>query len=208
MRLYIHPDNPQPRLITQVADVIRKGGIIIYPTDTLYAFGCDPFNPKAVERICQLKGIRMKDARFSLVCCDLSDVSKFVKSLDTATFRMLKAALPGPFTFILPASKETPKLLKVHRDTVGIRVPDHPICNQLVEALERPIMSGSLPENDDEVEYFTDPDAIYERFGKQVDLVIDSGAGPILGSTVIDLSHDAPEVLREGAGDSSLILTL
>lgn len=206
MLLSIHPENPQPRYIQQVVEVLRNGGVIIYPTDTLYAFGCDPFNTQAVERVSQLKGMRMKDARFSLICGDLSDASKFVKSLDTATFRMLKTALPGPFTFILPASRETPKLLKVHRDTVGIRIPDHKITQQIVEALGHPLMSGSLPEDDDEVEAYTDPEVIYERFGKQVDLVIDGGPGHIEPSTVIDLSRGEPEVLREGAGDSSLIL--
>lgn len=206
MLLSIHPESPQPRLIQQVADVLQKGGVIIYPTDTLYAFGCDPFNTKAVERIAQLKGIRMKDARFSLICCDLSDASKFVKSLGTSTFRMLKTALPGPFTFILPASRETPKLLKVHRDTVGIRIPEHKICHKLVQALGHPLMSGSLPEDDEEVEAYTDPEVIYERFGKLVDLVIDGGPGHIEPSTVVDLSRETPEVLREGAGDSSIIL--
>lgn len=206
MLLSIHPVTPQPRLIQQVVDVLKKGGVIIYPTDTLYAFGCDPFNTSAVERICQLKGIRMKDARFSLLCCNLSDASRFIKSLDTSTFRMLKAAMPGPFTFILPASKETPKLLKVHRDSVGIRVPDHQISQKLIAALDHPIMSGSLPEDEEEVEAYTDPEIIYERFGSQVDLVIDGGPGSIVPSTVIDLVHGAPEVLREGAGDASLIL--
>lgn len=206
MLLSIHPENPQPRYIQQIVEVLRNGGVIIYPTDTLYAFGCDPFNTKAVERVSQLKGMRMKDARFSLVCCDLSDASKFVKSLDTATFRMLKTALPGPFTFILPASRETPKLLKVNRDTVGIRIPDHKITQQIVEALGHPLMSGSLPEDDEEVEAYTDPEVIFERFGKQVDMVIDGGPGNIEASTVIDLSRGEPEVLREGAGDSSLIL--
>lgn len=204
--LHIHPLNPPERGIRTVVQTLEQGGVIIYPTDTLYAFGCDPFNTAAVERICKLKGIKPKEARFSLVCADLSHMSRFAKSVDTATFRLLKAALPGPFTFVLPASREVPKLLKSHRDAVGIRVPDHPICAALVAALGRPLMSASLPTDDCDVECYTDPEEIWSRFSKQVDLVIDGGAGGIEPSTVIDCTGPVPEIIREGAGDAHVLL--
>jgi len=198
--LKIHPDNPPERLINQAADVLRRGGVIIYPTDTLYGFGCDIYNTAAIERICRLKNIRPKDARFSFVCCDLSHLSDYARQVDTPTFRLLKAALPGPFTFILPASRAVPKGVQNKQDTVGIRVPDHRITAALVRTLDHPIMSVSLPQDDD-VEYWTDPEEIHDRFGDAVDLVIDGGPGGIIPSTVVDLTRGEPEVLREGAGD-------
>lgn len=200
MLLEIHPDNPQPRLINEVVDVLRKGGVIIYPTDTIYGIGCDIYNQKAVERVCRIKGIDPKKAQFSFVCSDLSHISDYTKSIDTPTFRLLKTALPGPFTFILKASKQVPKLLKTKKDTVGIRVPKHNICNMIVAQLGHPIMSTSLP-TDEDVEYYTDPYLMEERFGSMVDMVIDSGHGNLEGSTVIDCTTNEPELIREGAGD-------
>ncbi len=200
MLLSIHPDNPQPRLIQQVAEVLRRGGVIIYPTDTLYGFGCDIHNAAAVERICALKGIRPKDARFSFVCASLSHMTDYTKSVDTPTFRLLKAALPGPYTFVLTASRAVPKILQNKRDTVGVRVPDHRITQALVEALGHPLMSVSLPHEDDEVEYYTDPYDIHERFGEVVDVVVEGGFGGTTPSTVIDLTSGTPELVREGAG--------
>ncbi len=205
MLLEIHPDNPQPRLINEVVQVLRNGGVIIYPTDTIYGIGCDIYNPKAVERVCRIKGVDPKKAQFSFVCSDLSHISDYTKSIDTPTFRLLKAALPGPFTFILKASKQVPKLLKTKKDTVGIRVPQHNICNMIVAELGNPIMSTSLP-TDDDVEYYTDPYLMEEKFGNMVDIVIDGGHGNLAASTVIDCTTNEPEMIREGAGDWESLL--
>jgi len=199
MLIQIHPDNPQPRLVKQVVECLQKGGVIIYPTDTIYGLGCDIFNAGAIERICRIKGIDPKKAQFSFVCSDLSNLSVYSKSVDTATFRMLKRLLPGPYTFILEASKLVPKMLKNKKDTVGIRMPDHKICQQIVSELEHPLMSVSLP-MDDQVEYYTDPELMEERFGRLVDMVIDGGPGGIIPSTVIDCTGGTPELIREGAG--------
>jgi tRNA threonylcarbamoyl adenosine modification protein (Sua5/YciO/YrdC/YwlC family) len=206
MLLHIHPDNPQPRNIQTAVKALRDGGVIIYPTDTMYGLGCDIYNTVAIERICRIKGIQPKAAQFSFVCCDLSHISNFVKSLDTPTFRMLKSALPGAYTFILEAGKEVPKMLKTKKDTVGIRVPDHKIVHELVRELGHPIMSVSLPIND-EVEYYTDPELIHDRFGNLVDLVIDGGAGNITASTVIDCTQNPPAVIRKGAGEWEALLS-
>lgn len=200
MLLHIHPDNPQPRNIKTVVDCLLGGGIIIYPTDTIYGIGCDITNAKAVERVCRLKGIDPKKAQFSFVCSDLSHLSDYTKSIDTPTFRLLKRALPGPYTFIMNASKQVPKMLQTKKDTVGIRVPDHKICHMIVEQLGHPIMSTSLP-MDGEVEYYTDPDTMHELFGERVDIVIDGGPGHIAASTVIDCTSGQPELIRQGAGD-------
>lgn len=207
MLLHIHPDNPQPRNIATAVESLRNGGVIIYPTDTIYGLGCDIYNTAAIERICRIKGIQPKQAQFSFVCCDLSDLSHFARSVDTPIFRLLKAALPGPYTFILEASKEVPKMLKTKKDTVGIRVPDHKIVHQLVKELGHPIMSVSLPMEDDEVEYWTDPELMEERFGKLVDLVVDGGPGKTEASTVIDCTSGAPQLIREGAGEWEKLLS-
>ena len=200
MLLQIHPDNPNVRNINTVVECLRKGGVIIYPTDTIYGIGCDIYNPEAIARIARIKNIDVKKANFSFICCDLSHLSDYAKSVDTPIFRLLKAALPGPYTFILEASKQVPKLLKTKKDTVGIRVPDNKICHQIVRQLEHPLMSASLP-MDVDVEYFTDPELMEEKFGKLVDIVIDGGPGHILASTVIDCTSGAPELIREGAGE-------
>jgi len=199
MLLHIHPDNPQSRHISTVGDTLRNGGVIIYPTDTIYGLGCDIYNAKAIERICRIKGIDPKKAQFSFVCSSLSDLSDYAKSISNPIFRILKNSLPGPYTFILEASKQVPKLLKSRKDTAGIRVPDHTITQAIVQELGHPIMSVSLP-MDGDVEYYTDPELIYEQFGKQVDLVIDGGPGGTIPSTVIDCSSGTPEVVRLGAG--------
>jgi tRNA threonylcarbamoyl adenosine modification protein (Sua5/YciO/YrdC/YwlC family) len=200
MLLHIHPDNPQPRNINTVVDCLRSGGVIIYPTDTIYGIGCDIYNQQAIERICRIKNIQSKNANFSFICRDLSHLSDYARNIDTPVFRLLKSALPGPYTFILEATKEVPKLLKTKKDTVGIRVPDHIICQTIVQELGHPLMSASLP-MDSDVEYFTDPEIIHEIFGKQVDIVIDSGIGNMIASTVIDCTGSEPELVREGAGN-------
>lgn len=199
MLLHIHPDNPQPRNIQTVIDCLRSGGVIIYPTDTIYGIGCDIYNQQAIERICRIKNIVPKNANFSFICRDLSHLSDYARNIDTPIFRILKNALPGPYTFILEATREVPKLLKTKKDTVGIRVPDHIICQTIVQELGHPLMSASLP-MDDDVEYFTDPEMIYDVFGKQVDIVIDSGIGNMIASTVIDCTDGTPQLVREGAG--------
>jgi tRNA threonylcarbamoyl adenosine modification protein (Sua5/YciO/YrdC/YwlC family) len=205
MLLPIHPDNPNPRNLKTVVDTLRKGGIIIYPTDTIYGLGCDIYNTDAIERICRIKNIEPKKAQFSFVCADLSHLSEYTKSINTPTFRILKSSLPGPYTFIFEANKQVPKLLKSKKDTVGIRVPDHNICQQIIKELGHPIMSVSLP-MDGDIEYYTDPELIYDLFGSQVDIVIDGGSGHTVPSTVIDCTSGTPQLIREGAGEwSSLI---
>lgn len=200
MLLHIHPDNPQQRNIDTVVDTLRKGGIIIYPTDTIYGIGCDITKPAAIERIARIKGLDPKKAQFSFVCSDLSHISDYTKSIDTPVFRILKKALPGPYTFIFKASKQVPKLLQTKKDTVGIRVPDNNICRMIVEQLGNPILSTSLP-TDGDVEYYTDPEIMHDRFEKLVDIVIDAGHGSILSSTVVDCTSGAPELIRQGAGE-------
>jgi tRNA threonylcarbamoyl adenosine modification protein (Sua5/YciO/YrdC/YwlC family) len=201
MLLSIHPDNPQPRNIKMVADCLKSGGVIIYPTDTIYGIGCDIYNNAAIERICKIKSILPKNANFSFICKDLSHLSEYAKNLSNSTFRILKKALPGPYTFILEATKQVPKMLKTKKDTVGIRIPDHNICMAILETLGNPIMSTSLPMDNPDVAYFTDPEHIHDIFENQVDLVIDSGIGSITTSTIIDCTDDAPQLIRAGAGD-------
>jgi tRNA threonylcarbamoyl adenosine modification protein (Sua5/YciO/YrdC/YwlC family) len=198
MIIRIHPDNPQERLIKQVAECLLDGGVIIYPTDTIYGFGCDIFQNKAVERICRIKGIDPIKANLSFVCSDLSDLSKYARSISTPHYRYIKALIPGPFTFILNASKEVPKILKSKKDTIGLRVPNHQIPHAIAEKLGHPILSSSLP--GDMVEEYTDPELIYEKFEKLVDIVIDAGAGGMEYSTIIDLTEDEPVVIRQGLG--------
>jgi tRNA threonylcarbamoyl adenosine modification protein (Sua5/YciO/YrdC/YwlC family) len=202
MLLRIHPIDPQPRLIRQVVEILRSGGIIIYPTDTVYGIGCDILQADAIERICRLKGIDSHKANLSFICNDLSHLSEYTKPISTPTFRLLKEHLPGPYTFILPASKLVPKILQSKKSTIGLRIPDNSIAMALVRELGRPILSTSLP--GEQVEDTTDPDVMYENFGKQVDTVIDGGIGGMIPSTVVDCSTDLPEVIREGAGQWAL----
>jgi len=199
MLLEIHPKNPDERKIKQVLECLRKGGIIIYPTDTIYGLGCSIEHPEAINRICKIKMIQPEKALLSFICSDLSHLSEYTKAIDTPTYRFLKQYLPGPFTFILPASKKTPKLLRTKKETVGIRVPDNEICRVLIHELGHPILSTSLP-YDDEIPY-TDPDMIYEKFGHLVDIVIDGGPGGIVASTIVDCTKNPPEMIRKGAGE-------
>lgn len=199
MFISIHPENPQERLIQQVADCLRNGGVIIYPTDTIYGIGCDIYQEKAVEKVCRIKGIQPKKANFSFICKDLSHLSDFTRNISNPIFRMLKNTLPGPYTYIMEASKEVPRIMKNKKNTVGIRVPNHKICQGILKELNHPIMSTSLP-MDVDVEYYTNPEIMQEKFGKLVDMVIDGGAGNIVPSTVVDCSGELPELIREGAG--------
>lgn len=199
MLIHIHPDNPQPRLIRQVVDILKSGGIIIYPTDTIYGLGCDIFQHKSVERICRIKGVDPQKAQLSFVCYDLSDLSTYARQLGTPVYRSLKQYLPGPYTFILEASREVPRILKSKRDTVGIRIPDNAIARAIVQELGRPILSASLP--GEFVEEYTDPDAMNDKFEKLVDVVIDGGIGGMVPSTIIDYTSGDAEVVRQGAGE-------
>jgi tRNA threonylcarbamoyl adenosine modification protein (Sua5/YciO/YrdC/YwlC family) len=198
----IHHQNPEPRKIQEVVSCLQDGGIIIYPTDTVYGIGCDIFNPKAVERVCQLKGIEPAKSMLSFVCNDLSHLSRYTRHFERTVYRLMKMNLPGAFTFILPASNEVPKMFVSKRKTVGIRVPKHPVPQAIVTLLERPLLSASLPMNQSDAQYYTDPSEIYEQFGKLVDMVIDSGRGDVQPSTVVDCSDgEGWEVLRQGKGE-------
>jgi len=198
MLIRIHPDNPQPRLIKQVVESLKKGGVIIYPTDTIYGLGCDIFQHKAIERICSIKNLEPHKAQLSFVCYDLSDLSKYAKQLTTPVYRTLKQYLPGPYTFILEASKDVPKILKTKKDTIGLRIPDNKIARCIAEELGNPILSASLP--GEYVEEYTDPEIIYDKFLKLVDMVIDGGIGGTVPSTIIDFTKTEAELIREGAG--------
>jgi tRNA threonylcarbamoyl adenosine modification protein (Sua5/YciO/YrdC/YwlC family) len=198
MLLHIHPDNPQPRLLKQIAECLLDGGVIIYPTDTIYGIGCDISQPKAVERICRIKNVDPQKAQLSFICKDLSHLSDYTKSIDTPLYRMLKEHLPGPFTFILPASKQVPKILQSKKSTIGLRVPDNKICLALGDALGHPLLSASLP--GDMVEEYTDPEVIFEKFKHVVDFVLDGGIGGMEPSTIVDCTTDEWVVLRQGLG--------
>lgn len=200
----IYNENPNPKEIQKVVAILKRGGLIIYPTDTVYGLGCDITNTKALEKIALIKGIKLDKANFSFVCNDLSHLSEYVKQIDSPTFKLLKRALPGPYTFILPGSNNLPKAFK-KKKTVGIRIPDNTIARTLVEALGNPIVSSSIRDDDDVLEYTTDPELIFEKWKNLVDIVIDCGYGDNLASTIIDLTDDIPEVIREGKGSLDIL---
>lgn len=206
MLLKIHEDNPDPRQIEKVVSCLKRGGVIVYPTDTVYGLGCDISNHKAIEKIARLKNIKLNKAHFSFMCYDLSHLSDYAIQIDTPTYKVLKRALPGPYTFIFKASSNVPKLFKTKKKTVGIRVPDNVIPREIVKELGNPIVTTSIPDDADNIEYTTDPELIHERFGDLVDIVIDGGIGDFVGSTVIDFSNGIMEVIREGKGDIDSIL--
>jgi tRNA threonylcarbamoyl adenosine modification protein (Sua5/YciO/YrdC/YwlC family) len=200
MLIQIHPDNPAPRQIQKVVEILRKGGVIIYPTDTIYGLGCDIFNSKAVERIARIKGVSVEKANFSFICHDLSHLSDFVRNLDNHTFKLMKNYLPGPFTFILEASSKVPKLFKNKKKTVGIRIPKHNIPLEIVKELGNPLLTTSIHDRDELIEYTTDPELIHENLINLVDLVIDGGYGKNIPSTIIDCTGDYPVAVRKGLG--------
>lgn len=195
----IYPENPNEKEIDKVVKVLRAGGLVIYPTDTVYGLGCDITNSKALEKIAKLKGVKLEKANFSFICHDLSNISDYVKQIDTATFKILKKALPGPYTFILPGNNDLPKDFK-KKKTVGIRVPDNSIAREIVKKLGNPIVSTSIYDEDEILEYTTDPELIFEKWQNIVDLVVDGGYGDNEASTVVDLSGFEPEIIREGKG--------
>lgn len=201
MLIKIYPENPNPKAIDQVVDVLKKGGLIIYPTDTVYGLGCDITNQKAIEKICKIRGIKPEKANFSFICSDLRHISDYIKPIDTTIFRLLKKALPGPFTFIFNANNNVPKLLSSNKKTVGIRVPDNAIARAIVEQLGHPIISTSIKDDDELIEYSTDPELIYEKYQDQIDMVIDGGYGGNEASTVVDCTGSEFEIIREGKGD-------
>ena len=203
MLLHIHHENPQHRNISTIVNVLSKGGVIIYPTDTIYGLGCDIFQHKAIERICQIKNIDPQKAQLSFVCYDLSDLSRYTKSISTPIYRMLKHYLPGPYTFILPASKEVPKILQSKKNTIGLRIPDNLIARTIVKELGHPILSTTLPGI--MVEEFTNPELMHDNFNKLVDVVADGGIGGIVPSTVVDCTGDEPVLIRQGAGEWEMV---
>ena len=200
----IYEDKPNEAAIAKVVKVLKEGGLVIYPTDTVYGLGCDITNTKALERIAKIKGIKLDKANFSFICHDLSNLSDYVRQIDTPTFKLLKRALPGPYTFILPGNNNLPKEFK-KKTTVGIRVPDNSIALEIVKQLGNPIVSTSIHDDDDVIEYTTDPELIFEKWQNLVDMVIDGGYGDNMGSTIIDVSGDEPTVVREGKGSLDIL---
>jgi tRNA threonylcarbamoyl adenosine modification protein (Sua5/YciO/YrdC/YwlC family) len=204
MLLRINEENPEGRKIKQAVEILDKGGVIIYPTDTVYGLGCDINNKKAVDRICRLRGLDPSKARLSFVCRDLSQVADYTQQIDNQIFRILKKNLPGPFTFVLRSNNQVPKLFKNRKRTIGVRLPNSNICQALIDGLGRPILSASLKSDDEILEYFTDPIDIYDDFKKLVDVVIDGGIGGRTPSTVVDCTQSEPIILREGKGQLEL----
>ncbi len=199
MLIKLYDDNPNERELQKIVAILRDGGTVIYPTDTIYGIGCDALNVRAVEKICELKGIDPTKSNLSIICNDLSNISEYAK-VSNNTFKMMRKNLPGPFTFILPTTSSLPKIYK-NRKTVGIRVPDNSIIRRLVEMLGNPILNTTVKDENDEVEYTTDPELIYEKWGEFADVVIDGGYGGIAPSTIIDCTSDEPEITRQGKGD-------
>lgn len=200
MLIRIHPENPSQRLLLHAVECLRAGGVVIYPTDTVYAIGCDIYQPRAVERVAQIKGIRAEKAHFSLICHDLRHISDFTKPFSTAVYKAMKKGLPGPFTFVLNANNQVPKIFQSKKKTVGIRVPDNSICREMVRELGNPVISTSVYDDDEILEYITDPELIHEKYENLVDLVIDGGYGDNEASTVIDCTSGELVMLRQGKG--------
>jgi tRNA threonylcarbamoyl adenosine modification protein (Sua5/YciO/YrdC/YwlC family) len=200
--LKLYPENPEEKKILQIVDVLKNGGVIIYPTDTVYGLGCDIFNPKAIDKVLQIKGMKSKKSELSFICYDLSHISEYAKSISNPTFKLMKKALPGPFTFILQSNSKVPKIINANKKTVGIRVPDNNIPREIVRMLGNPIVTTSLKEDDDMQEYATDPELIFEKYQDSVDIVIDGGYGQLVASTVVDCTDDYEiKVIRQGLGE-------
>ncbi len=199
MLIRIHPDNPQPRQLSMVKACLEKGGIIAYPTDTIYGLGCDIFHPEAIEKICAIKKVSPEKAQLSFICSDLSNMSHYAKAIDNSLYRIMKKLLPGPYTFILTASKEVPKILQNKKKTIGLRIPNNQIALGIIETLGHPILSASFP--GEIVEDYTDPEIIQEHWGHLVDMVIDGGIGGMIPSTVVDCTTDELTLIRQGLGE-------
>lgn len=205
MLLEIHPENPNPRYIKMVIECLNDNGTIIYPTDSVYGLGCGIDKQKAVERICQIKGIKIEKSNFSILVDDLSRLSDYCKPVDTPVFKILKRTLPGPFTFILNANNNVPRIFKSNKKTIGLRIPDNKICMSIIEAYGNPIISTSIHDSNEVVDYMTDPYEIHEKFENLVDIVIDGGAGNVFPTTIVDVTNGYPEIIREGLGDINLL---
>lgn len=205
MFIKLYQENPNEKDVRMIAEKLRKGAVIIYPTDTVYAIGCDIKNGKALERVAKIKGVKLAKANFSVVCHDLSHLSDYCKQIDNPTFKLLKRTLPGAFTYILNANSTVPKIFSAKKKTIGIRVPDNNIPRDIVKELGSPIVTTSLRDDDEIIEYTTDPELIFEKYQNEVDIVIDGGYGGNVGSTIVDLTDGYPEVLREGKGDVDLL---
>ncbi len=201
MLIKLYEENTNEKHLLQVVDVLKKGGVIVYPTDSVYAMGCDIYNTRAIERISRIKQIKIEKADFSFIFSNISQVSEFTKHIDNDTFKMLKQYLPGPYTFILNANSNVPKLFKHKKKTIGVRIPDNKILHEIINSLGNPIMTTSIHDDDDVIEYTTDPELIHERYEGIVDLVIDGGYGQNVASTVIDCTNGEPVIIREGAGE-------
>ena len=204
MLIHIHPENPGSRQVAQVVDILKNGGVIIYPTDTVYGLGCDIYNPKAVEKVARIKGIKPEKANFSFICHDLSHISEYTRHISNHVFKVMKRCLPGPYTFILPANNSLPKLFKNKKKTVGIRVPSHNIPHAIVSELGNPILTTSIHDADKFIDYTTDPELIHENFGHLVDAVIDGGYGNNVPSTILDCTTDDIQLIRQGLGEFEL----
>jgi len=200
MFLKLYPDNPNPKIIKTITECLQDGGVIIYPTDTVYGIGCDITRQKAVERIAAIKGIKPEKTHFSFICSDLSHLSDYCKPISTPLYKLMKKVLPGPFTFLLNASSNVPKLFQSKKKTVGIRIPDNNIAIEIVRELGNPIMSTSVHDEDDFIEYTTDPELIYEKYQEHVDIVIDGGYGGLVASTIVDCTTDEIKIIRQGKG--------
>ncbi|MBT5749825.1 MAG: threonylcarbamoyl-AMP synthase [Flavobacteriales bacterium] len=201
MLLRIYPENPNPKEIKKVVDCLKNGGIIIYPTDTVYGIGCNVNNKKAMERVCRIKGLDLKKHNLAFVCYDLSHIAAFTKQLATSTYKLMKKTLPGPYTFILEANNSIPKIFKNSKKEIGIRIPDNNIPREIVKELGNPIATTSVKDKDMLIEYSTDPELIYEHFNKLVDIVIDGGYGEAVPSTILNCTNNTPEIIRKGKGD-------
>ncbi|HAH38909.1 MAG TPA: threonylcarbamoyl-AMP synthase [Algoriphagus sp.] len=199
IRLY--EENPEPKKVKEIVEILRDGGVVIYPTDTVYGMGCDITNQRAIERIAKIKGINPKKHNFSFICADLSDIAQYTRVITKPVFKMMKKAFPGPFTFILEANSTVPKILHSNKKTVGIRVPNHNIPRTLVQELGQPILTTSIHDEDEVVEYSTDPELIFEKYQHLVDVVIDGGYGQNVASTILNCTGDEVEVIREGLGN-------
>lgn len=202
MIVKLYENNPNPEVVLEVVELLEKGGVIIYPTDTVYGIGCDITKARAVERVARIKGVKPEKANFAFICSDLSHLSDYAKQVDNNTFKLMKAYLPGPYTFILNASSNVPKILKQKKKTVGIRVPDNNIILEIVRKLGHPILTTSLKEDDEILEYSTDPEVIHDEYKDLVDLVIDGGYGGLIPSTILDCTGDEPVLVRQGLGET------
>jgi tRNA threonylcarbamoyl adenosine modification protein (Sua5/YciO/YrdC/YwlC family) len=201
MIVKLYEKNPDPRVILEVVDLLERGGVIIYPTDTVYGIGCDITKTRAIERVARIKGVKPEKADFAFICSDLSHLADYAKQVDNNTFKLMKSYLPGPYTFILNASNNVPKILKQKKKTVGIRIPDNNIILEIVRQLGHPILTTSLKEDDDILEYSTDPEVIHDQYKDLVDLVIDGGYGGLTPSTILNCTGDEPELIRAGLGE-------